>query len=53
MTMNGGSSTPIPANGVIYVQNQNCTPYYDSTMDYPSVTDGTGCGDVYVHSSGV
>jgi hypothetical protein len=33
---------------VIYVQNQNCTPSYDSTMDYPSVTDGTGCGDVYV-----
>jgi hypothetical protein len=48
MTVNGGSSTPIPSNGVIYVQNQNCTPSYDSTMDYPSVTDGTGCGDVYV-----
>jgi hypothetical protein len=50
MTVNG-TSMSLPSNGVIYVQNQNCTPQYDSTMDYPSVTDGTGCGDVYVHST--
>jgi hypothetical protein len=51
MTVNGGASKPLPSNGVIYVQNQNCTPQYDSTMDYPAVTDGTGCGDVYVRST--
>ena len=50
MTVNG-NSMPLPSNGVIYVQNQNCTPQYDSTMDYPQVTDGTGCGDVYVRST--
>ena len=51
-TINGGTSQPLPPNGVIYVKNANCTPQYDSTMDYPSVTDGTGCGDVYVRSTG-
>jgi hypothetical protein len=50
MTVNGTAKS-YPANGVIYVQNQNCTPQYDSTMDYPAVTDGTGCGDIYVRSS--
>ena len=57
ITLNGGNMTvngvnkALPANGVIYVQNQNCTPQYDSTMDYPAVTDGTGCGDIYVNGN--
>jgi hypothetical protein len=49
-SVNGGTMQNLPSNGVIYVKNENCTPQYDSTMDYPAVTDGTGCGDVYVHS---
>ena len=52
MSVNGGAYVSLPPKGIVYVQNQNCTPQYDSTMDYPQVTDGTGCGDVYVHSVG-
>jgi hypothetical protein len=50
MTVNGVNKA-LPTNGVVYVQNQNCTPQYDSTMDYPQVTDGTGCGDIYVRGN--
>lgn len=51
MSVNGAPGVSLPPKGIVYVQNQNCTPQYDSTMDYPQVTDGTGCGDVYVHGN--
>jgi hypothetical protein len=47
MTVNGVNKT-IPPNGVIYVNNETCSPSYDSTMDYPAVANATGCGDIYV-----
>jgi hypothetical protein len=47
MTVNGVAKS-LPPKGIIYIQNGACSPSYDSTMDYPAVTDGTGCGDVYV-----
>jgi hypothetical protein len=51
MSVNGGAAISYPSNGVIYVQNDTCTPSYDTTESYPAVTAGTGCGDVYIHSS--
>jgi hypothetical protein len=46
-----GTATAYPSNGVIYDQNDTCTPSYDTTQDYtPAVTNGTGCGDVYISS---
>jgi hypothetical protein len=46
-----GTATSYPTNGVIYDQNASCTPSYDTTQDYtPAVTNGTGCGDVYISS---
>lgn len=50
MSVNG-TTMAYPANGVIYDQNSTCTPSYDTTQDYtPFVTNGTGCGDVYISS---
>jgi hypothetical protein len=50
-TASGTSTMSMPPKGIIYVQNGDCSPYYDSTMDYPAVADGTGCGDVYVRGA--
>jgi type II secretory pathway pseudopilin PulG len=49
MTVNGGASTPIPANGVIYVKGAGaCPTSYDGTPDYQ---DSANCANVYVQGT--
>jgi hypothetical protein len=50
MTVNG-TAMSMPPKGIIYVQNATCSPSYSSTMTYPAITDGTGCGDIYVRGA--
>ncbi len=46
-TVNGGASQAIPANGVIYVANGQCSSAYSPfTATYPN---SSTCGNVYVH----
>jgi hypothetical protein len=50
MQINGGPSVPIPADGVLYVQNgTGCTSAYSPfTATYPP---SSGCGNAIVHTS--
>ena len=50
MQINGGPSVPIPADGVVYVQNgTGCTSAYSPfTATYPA---SSGCGNAIVHTS--
>ena len=50
MTVNGGASQAIPANGVIYVKTATagCGSTYDGT---PAYNDSTNCANVYVKGS--
>lgn len=48
-TENPAYSGPIPANGVIYVENTSCPPGYSPfTATYP---DSSGCGNAYIHGN--
>jgi hypothetical protein len=49
MQINGGPSTPIPSDGVVYVKNGSCTAGYSPfTAIYPP---SSGCGNAIVHTT--
>jgi hypothetical protein len=48
-TCTGLYSGPIPANGVVYVENDSCpTSYSPFTATYPPMS---GCGNAYIHGN--